>query len=284
MRFSRCAVAAAVALAVTACGESTNTGSGPQPAGTTGLVAKAQNEKKLVIGVKFDQPGLGLKTPDGKFIGFEIDVARYVANQLGVSETGISYREAQAAERESLIRKGEVDFIVATYSITEKRKNEVAFAGPYFVAHQDLLVRADNTDIIGPESLNGNKKLCSTKGSVPAQNVKEKYARDVQLQEFGRNSDCVTPLVNGTLDAMTSDDIILAGYAAQQAGKLKLVGKGFSDERYGIGLKKDDSAGKAAINKAIQQMQSSGEWKKALEVNVGPSGYKIPEPPSITEV
>ncbi|MFC0112975.1 glutamate ABC transporter substrate-binding protein [Kibdelosporangium aridum] len=293
MRFSRAmragVVVTALALAVTACGGSNNgSGSGSgntsgAPAAGSGLVAKAKTGK-LTIGIKFDQPGLGLKTPDGKYTGFDVEVAKYVAKQLGVDESGITWKEAQSAERENLIKKGEVDFIVATYSITDKRKNDVSFAGPYFVAHQDLLVRADNTDITGPESLNNNKKLCSVKGSTPAQNVKDKYAKGVQLQEFGKYSDCLTPLTNGSLDAMTTDDIILAGYAAQQAGKLKLVGKGFSDEKYGIGLKKDDKEAQAAINKAIQQMQSSGEWKKALESTVGPSGYKIPDPPAITEL
>ncbi|MEV4314538.1 glutamate ABC transporter substrate-binding protein [Actinocrispum sp. NPDC049592] len=292
MRFSRTmragVVVTALALAVTACGGSKNgsgasgsSSSGSASAGT-GLVAKAKSGK-LTIGIKFDQPGLGLKTPDGKYTGFDVEVAKYVAKQLGVDESGITWKEAQSAERENLIKKGEVDFIVATYSITDKRKNDVSFAGPYFVAHQDLLVKAGNTDITGPESLNGNKKLCSVKGSTPAQKVKDTYAKEVQLQEFGKYSDCITPLVNGALDAMTTDDIILAGYASQQAGKLKLVGKGFSDEKYGIGLKKDDKEGQAAINKAIQQMQSSGEWKKALESTVGPSGYKIPDPPAITE-
>lgn len=293
MRFSRAmragVVVTALALAVTACGGSKNgsgstgsTSSGASAASGTGLVAKAKGGK-LVIGIKYDQPGLGLKTPDGKFTGFDVDVAKYVAKQLGVEESGITFKEAQSAERENLIKKGEVDFIVATYSITDKRKNDVSFAGPYFIAHQDLLVKADNTDITGPESLTGNKKLCSVKGSTPAQKVKDTYAKAVQLQEFGKYSDCITPLVNGALDAMTTDDIILAGYATQQAGKLKLVGKGFSDEKYGIGLKKDDKDGQAAINKAIQQMQSSGDWKKALETNLTGTGYKVPEPPAITE-
>ncbi|RSM75851.1 glutamate-binding protein [Kibdelosporangium aridum] len=283
-------VVTALALAVTACGGSNNSSTGGNTGTTSGaagagsaLVAKAKTGK-LTIGIKFDQPGLGLKTPDGKYTGFDVEVGKYVAKQLGVEESGITWKEAQSAERENLIKKGEVDMIIATYSITDKRKNDVSFAGPYFVAHQDLLVRADNTDITGPESLNNNKKLCSVKGSTPAQNVKDKYAKGVQLQEFGKYSDCLTPLTNGSLDAMTTDDIILAGYAAQQAGKLKLVGKGFSDEKYGIGLKKDDKEAQAAINKAIQQMQSSGEWKKALESTVGPSGYKIPDPPAITEL
>lgn len=268
----------AAGLALTACGGSSDT---PAASGSQNLVDRAKANKKLTIGIKFDQPGLGLKKPDGTYAGFDVDVAKYIAKQLGVEESGITWKEAQSAQREDLIKKGEVDFIVATYSITDKRKNDVSFGGPYFIAHQDLLIQQTTTDITGPESLTGNKKLCSVKGSTPAQNVKTKYAKDVQLQEVGKYTDCVTALLNGTVDAMTTDDVILAGYAAQQPGKLKLVGKGFSDENYGVGLKKDDTAGKDAINKAIQAMQADGSWAKSLETNVGPSGYKIPAAPAI---
>jgi glutamate transport system substrate-binding protein len=273
------AVVLAAGLTLTACGGGSGSGSGAS--GDKNLVQRAKDNKKLTIGIKFDQPGLGLKKPDGTYAGFDVDVAKYIAKQLGVEESGITWKEAQSAQREDLIKKGEVDFIVATYSITDKRKNDVSFGGPYFIAHQDLLVRSDNTDITGPESLTGNKKLCSVKGSTPAQNVKTKYAKEVQLQEVGKYTDCVTALLNGTVDAMTTDDVILAGYAAQQPGKLKLVGKGFTDENYGVGLKKDDADGKAAVNKAIQAMEQDGSWQKSLESNVGPSGYKIPAAPAI---
>jgi glutamate transport system substrate-binding protein len=273
------AVVLAAGLTLTACGGGSGSGSGAS--GDKNLVQRAKDNKKLTIGIKFDQPGLGLKKPDGTYAGFDVDVAKYIAKQLGVEESGITWKEAQSAQREDLIKKGEVDFIVATYSITDKRKNDVSFGGPYFVAHQDLLVRSDNTDITGPESLTGNKKLCSVKGSTPAQNVKTKYAKEVQLQEVGKYTDCVTALLNGSVDAMTTDDVILAGYAAQQPGKLKLVGKGFTDENYGVGLKKDDADGKAAVNKAIQAMEQDGSWQKSLESNVGPSGYKIPAAPAI---
>ncbi|MFC4945607.1 glutamate ABC transporter substrate-binding protein [Pseudonocardia sp. GCM10023141] len=285
MRLSRTlkagAVVAALAVAMTACGG----GGGAAPAGggstaAAGLVDKAKADKKLTIGIKFDQPGLGLKKPDGTYAGFDVDVAKYVAKELGVDASAITFKEAQSAERENLISKGEVDYIVATYSITDTRKQKVNFAGPYFVAHQDLLVSATNTDITGPESLTANKKLCSVKGSTPAQNVKDKYAKEVQLQEYGKYSDCVTALLNGSVDAVTTDDVILAGYAAQSPGKLKLVGKGFTDEKYGIGLKKDDAAGTKAITDAINKMIADGSWKKALQDNVGPSGYTIPTPPT----
>lgn len=271
------AAAAALALAVTACG------GGAESSGPTSLVDKAKADKKLTIGIKFDQPGLGLKKPDGTYAGFDVDVATYVAKELGVGASAITFKEAQSAERENLISRGEVDYIVATYSITDARKEKVNFAGPYFVAHQDLLVRADTADITGPESLTANKKLCSVKGSTPAQKVKDQYAKDVQLQEFGKYSDCVTALLNGSVDAVTTDDVILAGYAAQNPGKLKVVGKGFSDENYGIGLRKDDSAGTSALNAAINKMIADGSWAKSLQDNVGPSGYIIPSPPTVPQ-
>jgi len=280
MRLSRVlrvsAVAMVAGLALAACG-----GGSSSSGSATDLVGKAKDSKKLTIGIKFDQPGLGLKTPDGKYAGFDVDVAKYIAKELGVDESGITFKEAQSAQREDLIKKGEVDYIVATYSITDKRKNDVAFAGPYFVAHQDLLISATTTDITGPESLTGNKKLCSVKGSTPAQNIKDKYAKDVQLQERAKYTDCVTSLLNGEVDAMTTDDVILAGYASQYPGKLKLVGKGFTNENYGVGLKKDDAAGRTAINNAITKMQQDGSWKTSLEKNVGPSGYVIPAAPAL---
>lgn len=267
------AVAAALALTVTACG-----GGGGSDAP---LPERAKSAQKLTVGIKFDQPGLGLKKPDGSYAGFDVDVANYIAKELGVPETGVEFKEAQSAERENLIEKGEVDIIVATYSITDTRKEKVDFGGPYFVAHQDLLVRSDTTDITGPESLNSNKKLCSVKGSTPAQKVKDTYAKDVQLREFGKYSDCITALTNKTVDAVTTDDVILAGYAAQSPGKLKLVGKGFSDEKYGVGLRKGDTAGVNAVNAAIKKMIDDGSWAKSLQANVGPSGYTIPAPPPV---
>ena len=165
--------------------------------------------------------------------------------------------------------------IVATYSITDKRKEKVSFAGPYFIAGQDLLVRADDTAITGPETLEG-KKLCSVTGSTSAQKVKDKYP-GVQLQEFGTYSECVAALVTKGVDALTTDNTILAGYAAQDQykGKLKVVGKTFSEERYGIGIKKGDTALCEKINTALKKMVDAGDWQKAVDDNLGPAGFKV---------
>jgi len=238
-------------------------------------------EGKVTVGIKFDQPGLGQKNPDGSFSGFDVEVAKYVASKLGVPEGGITFVESKSAEREGFIDRGEVDYIVATYSITDARKEKVNFAGPYFVAAQDLLVKSDSTDITGPEAMAG-KILCSVTGSTSAQKVKDNYAADVALQEYGTYTECVEALRSGAVDAVTTDNVILAGYAAQYPGELKVVGKGFSTENYGIGLKKGDTAGTASINAAIAAMIADGSWKQALEDTVGPSGFTIPAPPTPT--
>lgn len=263
---------AVLALAATACGSGQET--------YASVVDKAKNDKKLVIGVKADQPGLGLRTPDGAFTGFDIEVAKYVAKELGVGPADITFKETVSANREAFIEQGQVDMVVATYSITDARKQKVSFAGPYFVAGQDLLVRAGDGALTGPEALNG-KKLCSVAGSTPAQKVKSEYAEQVQLQEERTYSACVDRVLGGQLDAITTDNVILAGYAAQHAGKLKVVGKTFSTEKYGIGLKKDDTAGRKAVNDALQKMFSDGSWTKALQASVGASGFALPQAPAL---
>ncbi|MEV0027673.1 glutamate ABC transporter substrate-binding protein [Nocardia sp. NPDC050793] len=262
--------ALALALAATACG-----------GGDEGSALDHAKEGKLTIGIKFDQPGLGLRTKDGSYTGFDVEVAKYVAGKLGVQPDSITFKEAPTPQRETLIENGQVDFVVGTYSITDKRKDKVDFAGPYYVAGQSLLVKADNTEITGVESLTGNKKLCSVKGSTPAQNVKEKYAKDVQLQEFDTYSLCVEALRNGSVDAVTTDDIILAGFAAQSPGQLKVVGKAFTTENYGIGLKKGDQETRDKINDAIEAMIADGSWAKALEQNVGGSGFTPSPAPQV---
>jgi glutamate transport system substrate-binding protein len=235
---------------------------------------------KIVVGTKFDQPGLGLKKPDGTMTGFDVDVARYVAKELGYSEDQIEWKESPSAQRETLIENDQVKYIVATYSITDKRKEKVDFAGPYLLTGQSLLVTAGNTDITGPESLQDNKKLCSVTGSTPAQRIKDQYP-GVQLQQYDTYSACVEALKNGAIDAVTTDEVILAGYAAQSPGTFKIVGKPFSEERLGIGLKKDDAELRTKINDALEKMEKDGAWRAAFEKNLGPAGITAPEPPRI---
>jgi glutamate transport system substrate-binding protein len=256
------ALAIALPLSATACGGGGNEGN------------------KITIGTKFDQPGLGLKNPDGTMSGFDVDVATYVAGQLGYKPEDIEWKESPSGQRETLIQNDQVKFIAATYSITDSRKEKVDFAGPYLLTGQSLLVRADNTDITGAESLQNNKKLCSVTGSTPAQRIKDKYP-GVQLQQYDTYSACVEALKNGAIDAVTTDEVILAGYAAQSPGAFKIVGQPFSEEKYGVGLKKGDTELRNKINDALVRMEQDGAWKAAFEKNLGPAGIPVPSPPPV---
>ena len=234
----------------------------------------------IVIGTKFDQPGLGMQNPDGTMSGFDVDVATYVAGELGYTPEQIEWKEAPSAQRENLIQNGQVDFIAATYSITDSRKEKVAFAGPYLITGQSLLVRSDSNDITGAASLENNKILCSVSGSTPAQKIKDEY-QGVQLQQYDTYSACIEALKNGAVDAVTTDEVILAGYAAQSPGAFKIVGEQFSEERYGIGLKKDDAEMRTQVNDALTKMEESGAWKEAFDKNLGPAGITAPAPPPL---
>jgi glutamate transport system substrate-binding protein len=243
--------------------------------GGGGGAGSATGEGNITIGIKYDQPGLGQKEGE-TFKGFDVDVAKYVAKELGYEENEIEFKETPSAQRETAIQGGQVALIFATYSITDARKEKVSFGGPYFIAGQDLLVAADNTDITGPDSMNG-KTLCSVTGSTPAEKIKKEYSTSVELFEQDTYSKCVEALVGGTVDAVTTDNVILAGFAAQPqyAGKLKVVGKPFSTEKYGVGLKKGDTELCGKVNAALEKMVSDGSWQKAVDANVGTSGFKV---------
>jgi len=256
-------IAGLAATGLVACGDDSGSGSGSGGSG-----------EKVTIGIKYDQPGIGLKE-GSKYTGMDVDVATYVAKELGYDEKNITFKEAPSAQRETLLANGQVKMIFASYSITDARKEKVSFAGPYLTAGQDLLVKSDS-DISGPDGLNG-KKLCSVTGSTSAQKVKDKFAKTVQLQEYDTYSKCVEALGAGAIDALTTDNTILAGYASQEAnkGKFKVVGQTFSEERYGVGLKKGDTATCTKVNDALKKMVDSGEWQKAFDKNLGSSGLKL---------
>ncbi|WP_029069255.1 glutamate ABC transporter substrate-binding protein [Jonesia quinghaiensis] len=255
-------------------------------AGCSSDESTTQDSDSLTIGIKFDQPGLGFK--DGEtYTGFDVDVAKYVADKLGYTEDQIEFVEAISANRETMLEGDQVDMIFATYSITEERDQVVDFAGPYFVAGQDLLVRADDMDITGPESLSG-KNLCSVSGSTSAQRVKDTYdtGSEINLVEQPGYSECLSLLTGGQVDAVTTDDIILAGLAAEEgSGAMKVVGNPFSEERYGVGIP-EGSDQCTAINEALTEMFDDGSWQEAIDAATDGTGF-VPNadlnPPTLVE-
>ena len=155
--------------------------------------------------------------------------------------------------------------VVATYSVTPERQKVVSFAGPYYVAHQDILVRANDKSISKPDDLMG-KKVCSGQGSASGDRIQALYGSKVNLIRLPGYGDCVNQLLGEQVQAVTTDNTILAGFAAQpqNQGKLKVAGTFFSNEIYGIGLKKGDSKGVAAVDQALQAMFNDGSWRAAL--------------------
>ncbi|WP_052394462.1 glutamate ABC transporter substrate-binding protein [Kutzneria sp. 744] len=268
----RVSVVLAAALVAAACGSG----------GSSDTVIGKASGGHLTIAIAEDQPGSSLKGLNGDYSGFDIDVAQFVAKELGVDPSGITWRSTVSADRETVLENGSADMVVETYSITDKRKKVISFAGPYFVAGQDLLVRLGDTSITGPESLNG-KRLCSVAGTTSAQEVKDKFAQQTKLVEYAHFSECITALLARIVDAVTTDDLILAGYASQNPELLQVVGKTFTQERYGIGVRKGDTASVSKIDDAISKMISTGAWNSSLQHNFGGTGYKIPSPPQVTE-
>lgn len=244
------------------------------------IVARASDTGSVKIGIRLDQPGLSERTVDGRIDGFDADVARFVAAELGVTEEDIVWEETVAADREKALASGTVDLVVAAYSITDERRREVSFAGPYFDTGHDLLVRRTSADITGPESVAG-RTLCSASGSTSAEQIKDRFGASVRLAEYPRVSECVTALLARRVDAVSTDAAILAGYVAQHPELLRLVGQEWSTERYGIGLPNGDADARRVVNDAIRKMIDSGSWRASLERHLAPSGVEMATPPQV---
>jgi glutamate transport system substrate-binding protein len=274
-----------LALAAAACGGDDEGGDGGQvnegasfAEGTT--MARLQQEGAVTIGTKFDQPLFGLKNLEGKPEGFDVEIGKLIAGELGIAEDKITWVESVSANREPFIQQDKVDFVVATYTINDKRKEVVDFAGPYYEAGQDIMVAKGNPEGIGgPDDLAG-KKVCSVTGSTPAENIRTNYP-DADLTEFDVYSKCAEALKNGQVQAVTTDNVILLGLISQDEESFELVGEPFTKEPYGIGLKKGDTEFRNFINDTLQKAYDDGRWLAAWDATAGKVAPEKPTPPTI---
>jgi len=270
MRLPIIALAAAGVLALSACASDPEPSDGaPDPeeisfdAGTT--MAALNEAGSITIGTKFDQPLFGLMGPSGVPEGFDVEIGKIIAAELGIAEGDIDWTEAVSANREPFIQNGEVDIVIATYTINDTRKEVVSFAGPYYMAGQSILVLADNDDIESEADLVG-QPVCSVTGSTPAAKLEEIGAEPVLTDTY---SNCLEPLRSGAVVAVSTDNVILAGLAAQNEGEFKVVGEPFTSEPYGIGLALDDTDFRMWINDVLEKAYADGRYEAAWNKTAG---------------
>jgi glutamate transport system substrate-binding protein len=286
-RRTTCLVGAVVALmlALAACGGDDGGDGGGQvnqgasfAEGTT--MAKLKSAGAVRVGTKFDQPLFGLKNLEGKPEGFDVEIAKLIAGEMGIAPDKIQWVEAVSANREPFIQQDKVDMVVATYTINDKRKQVVDFAGPYYQAGQDIMVAKGNPEgIAGPDDLAG-KKVCSVTGSTPAENIRTNYP-EAQLTEFDVYSKCAEALKNGQVQAVTTDNVILLGLISKDQEAFELVGKPFTKEPYGIGVKKGDTEFRNFINDTLDKLYKDGRWLEAWKATAGKVATETPTPPPV---
>src|SRR5690606_39257841 len=275
------ALGAAAMLALGACAPNNGGGgddveAGDFPEGST--MARLAEAGTITVGTKFDQPLFGLVGPDGVPVGFDVEIAKIIASELGIAEEDINWVETISANREPSIDDGQVDCGVATNTINDERKEIVDFAGPYYIAGQMIMVLESNTDINGPDDLAG-KTVCTVEGSTPAENIRTNYP-DAELSLTGAYFDCLEPLRNGQVDALTTDNVILSGFVDQNPDEFKLVGEQFTEEPYGVGLAKGDDEFRNFINDVLEASYEDGRWVEAWESTAG-AVLETPEPPPV---
>ncbi len=250
-------------------------------AGTT--MDALQKKGKIIIGTKFDQPLFGLKGLSGQPEGFDVEIAKLVATAIfGSNLSGkTEFVETPSAVREQSIIDGKVDLVAATYTINDTRKQKVAFAGPYYIAGQSILVKKDNTAITDLSSLSG-KKVCTVLGSTPLKTLQERAPTADLSILFDTYSKCVEALKDGRVEAVSTDNVILLGFLKDSPGQFKLVGETFTQEPYGIGVKKDDTAFRNFVNDVLDKAYRDGTWAKIFEKEVGkPTEIPTPTPPPV---
>jgi glutamate transport system substrate-binding protein len=284
--------AAVLSLSLAACGgddDSTDAGATTTPtdaaptfeAGST--MATLSEKGSVTVGTKFDQPLFGLKGLDGKPAGFDVEIAEIIASGLGIDAESITWVETPSAVREEKIEQAAVDYVVATYTINDKRKERISFAGPYYEAGQALMVKTGNPKgIDGPESLKtAGAKVCSVSGSTPSENIKQYLGAPEELVLFDVYSKCADALRTGQVDVVTTDNVILLGLVSANEADFELLEGTFTQEPYGIGVKKGDVAFCEYINETLTKASEDGAYEQAWADTAGKVDSTVPELPTL---
>jgi len=281
-------VGACLALTLAACGDAGDDDEGSDVGADKDAASSLEDGTRMKeiadagtikVGVKYDQPGLGFKDATSDIpTGFDVEVAKILVSKLGIDPESdkVEWVETVSDNREPFLESGKVDLVLASYSITDERRQLVGQTGPYMVTGQQVLVKSDS-DVEGIDDLKG-KEVCSVTGSTSIDKINEEGAKGVGFDSY---SECVQKVLDGAVEGMSTDGTILAGFAAQNEGELKVVGEPFSEERIGVGYSKDTPEMCQWINDQLEAAFEDGSWADAFERTLGPSGVDTPEPPAL---
>jgi ABC-type amino acid transport substrate-binding protein len=239
-------------------------------------LGKIQRNGEITIGVKYDVPPFGFLNPQTDEVeGFDVDVGRFIAEELGVEPKFI---EAISDNRIPFLERGTVDLILSTMTINQERDTEIDFSEPYYIAQGRILV-PQGSDISGLQDLNG-KSVCTALGSTYEETIRER-APDADLRLVDKYSECLELLQNEAIDAISTDDVILTGMIIQD-DSLQMVGNRLTVEPYGVGIKDGDQQLKRFVDGVLRQMEEDGRWEETYQKWVGRHLDKQEQPPRMT--
>lgn len=251
---------------------------GPQPPGAMprgSTMAAIQDRGRLIVGVDQNTFMFGFRDPSsGQLAGFDIDLAREIARRIFDDPDRVELQVVDASQRESALESGQVDLVVRTFSVTCARKENVDFSTVYFYANQRILA-AKTSRIDSAAALSG-KRVCAVTGTTSLARVYELEPRPT-LIGVSRWTDCLVMLQQAQVDAISTDDVVLYGLAAQDPN-LRVVGPSLGIEPYGVGVKKGNEDLVRFVNGALAQMRTDGTWERLYATwlrSLGPS----PGPP-----
>jgi polar amino acid transport system substrate-binding protein len=242
--------------------------SGPPQVTSGSFMAKIRARGYLIAGVDQSTYHFGFLNPlTNQIEGFDIDVIRAVANAIfgRADPATIHYKAISDAQRIPDILSGTVDIVAHTMTITCDRLKSVDFSAVYFEAHQKVLVLKNNTAATSLASLHG-QKICATTGSDSVTKIEAARATAVQVPYW---TDCLVLLQQGDVVAISTDDSILDGLAAQDP-YTKLVGGQLTNEPYGLAISRQHPEFVRFVNAVLQQYESDGQWKASYQHWLGP--------------
>ena len=282
------AVLALVALVGAACGEEAEEPTAPAgggeeqtevedfPADTT--MGKIQKKGEIVVGTKFDVPLFGFKNPQsGEVEGFDPDLAQIIADRLGVK---LKIEEAISDNRIPFLQEGTVDLVLSTMTITTDRDAEIDFSRPYYIAHGRILT-AQDSGIEGAEDTAG-KTVCTALDSTYHLVVLPEQMPDAEHKIVDSYSECFALLQRGNVDAMVTDDVILAGFL-QQDDSLHIVGEELTTDPYGAGVQDKDTEFADFVSGVLEDIMADGTWQELYDEWIGKyTGQEAEDPMEYT--